>query len=67
MKKIYLVESETYAWDEFDSVVIVADNEEEALSIAIDKRFFNESQGAITATEVDLTKSGVVLSSFNAG
>lgn len=67
MKKIYLVESETYAWDEFDSVVIVADNEEEALSIAIDKHFFNESQGAITATEVDLTESGVVLSSFNAG
>lgn len=54
MRKTYLIESETSTWDEIDSVIIFADNEEDALSIAIDKQFFNESQGAITATEVDL-------------
>ena len=65
MKKVYLVNVEKYDWDEYDSIVVVASTKEEAISIG--QGFFNESQGQITATEVDLTESGTILASFNAG
>lgn len=65
MKKIYLVKVEECDWDEYDSIVVVASTEEEAISMG--QGFFNEEQGQITATEVDLTESGVILASFNAG
>ncbi len=64
MKKVYLVKVEDYSWDEYDSIVVVASTEEEAITMG--QGFFNEEQGQITATEVDLTKSGVILTSFNA-
>ena len=65
MKKVYLVKVEDYSWDEYDSIVVVASTEEEAITMG--QGFFEEEQGQITATEVDLTKSGVILTSFNAG
>ena len=65
MKKVYLVKSEDWDYDEYDSIVVVASTEEEAISMG--QGFFNENQGQITATEVNLTKSGVILTSFNAG
>ena len=65
MKKVYLVKVPECGWDEYDSIIVVASTEEEAISMG--EGFFEKHQGQITATEVNLTKSGVILTSFNAG
>lgn len=79
MKKIYLVEVEEYGYDQYDSMVVIANNEQEAINLCKSEDYesatsslfsdgFIRMQGKITATEIDLTKdSQIILKSFNAG
>ena len=79
MKKIYLVEVEECGYDEYDSMIVIANNEQEAIDLCKSEDYetaesgwlsdgFIKAQGKITATEIDLTKdSQVILKSFNAG
>lgn len=79
MKKVYLVEVENCGYDQFRSMVVIANNEEEAINLCKCEDYDNcssimwvdgfvKTQGKITATEIDLTKdSQVILKSFNAG
>ena len=65
MKKVFVVEPEDWDYDEYDGIAVAADSSQEAIEIA--ENFFSEDQGKLTAEEIDMTKSGVILSSFNAG
>lgn len=75
--KVFLVKAESYTYDDYDSVVLVAESKERALEIAKEatwktyeneKRFcFGENQYPLTATEIDLTKEDSILGSFYAG
>ena len=75
--KVFLVKAESYTYDDYDSVVLVAESKERALEMAEEstwktyekeKRFyFGENQYPLTATEIDLTKEDSILGSFNAG
>lgn len=70
MLKLYKVEAEEWNWDQYDSIVVLAENEEDAIEIG--KGWFDgedalNPQGEITAELVDMTKRGVILSSYNAG
>lgn len=65
MLKVYLVESEDWDYNNYDSFVVVAENEEKAIELVKDS--FKEDQGALTAKEVSLQEECVVLGSFNAG
>ena len=65
MLKVYLVESEDWDYNNYDSFVVVAENEEKAIELVKDS--FKEDQGALTAKEVGLQEESVVLGSFNAG
>lgn len=73
MKKLFLVKAELTDYDEYDGLVVVADNIQEAKKIVSKgcdgANYFNDSQGEITYTEIDLNKatSGVVLDSYLAG
>ena len=79
--KVYKISVEKVGWDEFDSCIIVAENEEEVYTmlehcenytkVVINGKdtniFFSDSQGKITIEEVDLTQSAIICTSFNAG
>ena len=69
--KVYCVYVNNYDYDDFDAIVVVAENEDRALAIAnsgyCGNCYFKEYQGEIHIKEVDLTKEYVVLASFNAG
>lgn len=74
--KVYKLWVDEIDYDEYDSVVVVAENENEAIEIVQnatgnlcwrEKGYFYESQGEIHIEEIDLTKKGVVLASYNAG
>jgi hypothetical protein len=77
MKKIYLVTVEEWGYDEYDSMVVIADNEQEAIEMCKSEDYnstwgcdgFVKIQGEITAKEIDLNtnNSQVILQSFNAG
>ncbi len=78
MKKIYLVEVEEWDYDQYDSMVVIADNEQEAIEMCKSKDYesdfltgvgFVKEQGKITAKEIDLNtnNSQIILTSFNAG
>ena len=72
---IYLVErTDDINYDEYDSFVVKADNEEEARIAAQNKAgkcchnnewFFEKDKTRIT--ELDFIENGVILGSFNAG
>lgn len=63
--KIYLVRrTDENDWDEYDAFVVVAENENEALSIARDSAGHGK-WGKVS--EVNPDKKGIVLGSFNAG
>ena len=70
MKKLFLVKAETTNWDEYEGLVILADNIQEAREIVskncYGENYFNDDQGEITFTEINLNEaaSGVVLESF---
>lgn len=70
--KVYKLWVDEIDYDEYDSVVVVAENENEAIEIVqnatgnlgwSEKGYFYE----IHIEEIDLTKKGVVLASYNAG
>ena len=72
MKKIFIVKPERVDWDQYDGVVVLAENEEEA--IVLGQRYFYTSeddytdQGRVSAEEVDLNGSSeVIFTSYNAG
>lgn len=69
--KVYYVYVNDWDYDDFDAIVVVAENEDRAFEIAssnyYDHCYFKEHQGEIRVEEVDLTKEHVVLESFNAG
>lgn len=69
--KVYLVYADDYDYDDYDAIVVVAENKENALAMANSGSFgysyFKKHQGEIHVEEVDLTTAHVVLESFNAG
>lgn len=69
--KVYHVYVDAYDWDDFDAVVVVAENKDRALAMVNSGYwgdcYFKEYQGEIHIEEVDLTKEYIVLESFNAG
>lgn len=67
MKKLFLVEAENWDYDEYDSIIVIANSEQEAIEIC--DGYFLETQGEITAKEINLNtdESKVILASFNAG
>lgn len=80
MKKIFLVSVEHYSYDEYDAMVVIADNEQEAIEMCKEKDYDNtkshgwgdgffKDQGKITAEEISLntSESDIILKSFNAG
>ncbi len=73
MKKIFLVKAEFTDYDEYDGLVIVADNIQEAREIVntgcYEQNYFNDDQGEITYTEIDLNNiaSSVVFESYIRG
>ena len=70
--KVYLVYADEYDYDDYDAIVVVAENEENALEMAKSGcwdggSYFKKHQGEIHVKEVDLTTEHIVLESFNAG
>ena len=70
MKQLYIVTPETYTWDQYDSIMVLAESKEEAIKMGED--FFDveddfNPQGKVSAELVDMTKGGIVHTSFNAG
>lgn len=78
--KVFKVWVKQYGWDEFDSAVIVGESKEDVLKRFVtdelgcrtysengDFLFFSRSQGELKIKEVDVSKPGVVVASFNAG
>ncbi len=66
---IYLVSVKQYSYDEYDSAVVCALDEDEALELS--RELFHELQGEINIkcigySEVQ-TRPEIILSSFNAG
>lgn len=69
--KVYYIYPDKYDYDEFDGIVVVAENEDRAL-VMIENGYFGQSyfkniQGKIHIEEVDLAKEHIVMESFNAG
>ena len=69
--KVYVAYPEDFTWDDFNGLVIVAENEDRALEIVKNGYYgccyFKEHQGEIYIEEVDLTEECIVLESFHAG
>lgn len=63
--KLFIVKSQEVTWDQYDSMVVVAQSAEAAIKLC--EGFFEEDQGEVTAEEVDMISDGIVLTSFNAG
>lgn len=63
MKKVYLVDCEDWGADEYDSFVVIADNEKNAIELVKNK--FNETQGKLFAHEILLDKEKILLGSFH--
>ena len=79
---VYIVEACTNSYDEHDSVVVVAESEEDAIVEALNAedfielsdgrvmnlgRYFKPHQEPLQAKKVDLNVRAVVHASFNAG
>lgn len=72
--KVYKVWVDCFYYDEYDSCVIVAENEDKVKEILKQPYGtyhnyceFDSDQGEIHIKEVDLTKEDIICSSFNAG
>ena len=80
--KVYIVKATRCDYDEFESVVVLADTKERAIEIATDTErelklydgrvvnlgaYFHDYQHPLVATEVDLNEEGIIHESFNAG
>lgn len=73
-KKIYLVKANGNSYDEYDSIVVLADSKDEAIGIAETKenewgsKYFYSRQFPLAAEEIVMAgESRVLLGSFNAG
>ena len=70
---VYLVKASQCDYDEFDSCVVVAENEQEALNIANKSTYgeygcyFSQDQYPLKVEKIGLTEKGIIHSSFNAG
>ena len=79
---VYIVKAAKCGYDEFESVVVLADNKEQAIEIATHAEekiefndgstevlgaYFRVDQYPLVATEVDLSEEGIIHESFNAG
>ena len=71
---VYLVEASDFWYDDYDSIVVVAESEEHAIEIASNEEYsfgyntyFRKRQYPLTALKIDLTEEGIVHASFNAG
>lgn len=79
---VYIVEASDFWYDEFDSVVVVAESEYRAIDIASNEdrkiesrdgevisvgKHFQYNQYPLTAKKIDLSEEGIVHESFNAG
>ena len=69
--KAYEIWVDKYDYDDFNGLVIVAENKDRALNMINNgyygRCYFKDHQGEIHIEEVDLTKEHIVLESFNAG
>lgn len=69
--KVYYVYVDKCDYDEYDGLVVVAENEDRVLEMVkggyFGKSYFAEWQGEIHIEEVDLTREHIILESFNAG
>ena len=63
MKKVFIVKAEHCDYDQYYRIAVVADSSKEALEIVKKKEYFSDNQGEVTAEEIDMAKSGVILSS----
>lgn len=64
--KVYHVWTDNFDYDEYDSFVVVAKCELDALKM-VDASFKLHQLPDVHVDEVDLTEEKVILSSFNAG
>ena len=79
---IYIVEADNFWYDDYDSIVVVAENEERAIEIVTNKErtlelndgrvvnlgaYFRKDQYPLVATKVDLNEEAIIHESFNAG
>ena len=70
--KVYYVYPDDYNYDEYTGLVIVAENERDALAMTKTGgheggSYFYKWQGEIHVEEVDLNKAHIVMESYNAG
>lgn len=73
-KKIYLVKADDWSYDDYDSVVVLADSKDEAIKLVetedseLGQGYFASSQEPLTVKEIVMAgESRVLLGSFNAG
>ncbi len=67
MLNVYLVSrTDDIDWDEYDSCVVIAENEEEAFKLA-DKNYYVFKRDKVEIEKLNLNESKAVLGSFNAG
>ena len=69
--KVYEVWVDKYDYDEFNALVVIAENKDRVLDIIKNGywggSYFYEHQGEVHIEEADLTKECILLESFNAG
>lgn len=61
MKKFYLVSAHRFGWDEFDSMLVVAENKEQAIS------FVSQGDGSVFEEYQKLTAKEIKPSDFDLG
>lgn len=67
-RAIYKIVADSWGWDEYDAVVVIAKDSIEAKTMA--QEYFEEHQLPLTYERIcncDAEKSEIVLTSFNAG
>ena len=59
-KNVYSVLSSNVDYAEYSQLLIVAENEDEALKIATESELFNSWQFPLSVEEIDLSKSDII-------
>jgi len=65
--KVYKIKANTWGYDEYDEVIVVAENEEKAFMLVEKEKYFGSSQCPLKVVEVNLNEERIILASFNAG
>lgn len=69
--KVFCVYPDDYGYDDFNGIVVVAENKDKALALVESGHYgwsyFKVQQGEIHIDEVDLSTEQIVLESFFAG